>query len=634
MTQNTDSGIFACDFETTVYSGQQRTDVWSACFCELYQNEPTILGSIDDFMFYFEQICRNVVLYFHNLKFDGSFILSYLKNHPEFKEATYPVEENGETRFTFKRAKELEPYEYIYSISNRGQWYQLTIKFKTHVVEIRDSLKLLPFSLKQIGKGFDTKHQKLEMEYTGFRFPNCPITETEKDYISNDVLVLKEALEFMLEEGHLKMTIGSCCLTEYKNIMKRSMFNLKEIMPDLTAVQVPFNSDVDADSYIRKAYRGGWCHVVKGKENLVKYNGLTADVNSLYPSMMHSSSGNLFPIGNPKFWQGNFIPEEALKPNRFYFIRFKTRFYLKPNKLPFIQIKGSWMYKSTENLETSDLLVDGLYKKNYIDTNGKLCQCIPTLTMSMMDFQLMKEHYYLEDFEILDGCYFHTCEAKYLFDDYINKYAEIKMNSKGAKRTLAKLFLNNLYGKLASSTDSSYKVAELKSDGSLTYINYESHDKKAGYIPIGAAITSYARCFTIRAAQANYHGLNERGFIYADTDSIHCDLTESEIKGIKVHPTHFSCWKLENGWDKAIFVRQKTYIEHTTTEAGEPIEEPYYLIKCAGMPQNCKNQFSEELVAGTKNLTDFKIGLKISGKLLPKNIAGGILLTETDFTMR
>ena len=33
------------------------------------------------------------------------------------------------------------------------------------------------------------------------------------------------------------------------------------------------------------------------------------------------------------------------------------------------------------------------------------------------------------------------------------------MNSKGAMRTLAKLFLNNLYGKLASSTKSSFKKA-------------------------------------------------------------------------------------------------------------------------------------------------------------------------------
>ena len=35
---------------------------------------------------------------------------------------------------------------------------------------------------------------------------------------------------------------------------------------------------------------------VKGKENIVRHNGVTADVNSLYPSMMHSQSGNYFPM--------------------------------------------------------------------------------------------------------------------------------------------------------------------------------------------------------------------------------------------------------------------------------------------------------------------------------------------------
>jgi hypothetical protein len=72
-------------------------------------------------------------------------------------------------------------------------------------------------------------------------------------------------------------------------------------------------------------------------------------------------------------------------------------------------------------------------------------------------------------------------------------------------RTLAKLFLNNLYGKMASSTNSSFKVAVTKEDGSIGYLNAVEHDKKPGYIPIGSAITSYARNFTIRAAQANYH---------------------------------------------------------------------------------------------------------------------------------
>lgn len=92
----------------------------------------------------------------------------------------------------------------------------MTIKVNGHYIELKDSLKLLPFSLKQIGISFKTKHQKLDMEYKGHRYAGCPISQEELKYIANDVLVIKEALEFMFSEGHKKLTIGSCCLDEFK----------------------------------------------------------------------------------------------------------------------------------------------------------------------------------------------------------------------------------------------------------------------------------------------------------------------------------------------------------------------------------------------------------------------------------
>ena len=205
---------------------------------------------------------------------------------------------------------------------------------------------------------------------------------------------------------------------------------------------------------------------------------------------------------------------------------------------------------------------------------------------------------------------------------------------------------------MASSENSSFKVAYVKEDKSVGFVQVEENGKKPGYIPIGSAITSYARDFTIRVAQKNYHGVNERGFIYADTDSIHCDLNPDEIVGITVHDKNFCCWKLESCWDVAIFTRQKTYIEHVTHEDCEPIEKPYYNIKCAGMPKKCKDLFElsmngyepqendnyneEELefLATKRELTDFKIGLRVPGKLRPMRIRGGVLLVDTPYEMR
>lgn len=654
---------FMGDFETTVYKGQVNTEVWASALVELFSDKVTILHSIAETFDYLVSLNCNVVVYYHNLKFDGAFWLSYLLVDKKFTQA-YDKIGDKETDVKWKQQFKMFNNTFKYSISDRGMWYSIIVKVKNHFIEIRDSLKLLPFSVKRIGESFGTKHKKLDMEYTGFRYAGCEITKEEQEYIANDVLVVKEALEIMFKQGHNKLTIGSCCLEEYKKICRSSLeiqLDYAEMFPNLYDFKIDKQEHKydNAGDWLRKSYRGGWCYLVKGKENKIKTNGTTADVNSLYPSMMSSKSGNKYPIGLPKFWTGNFIPDQALKENMYYFVRIKTRFYIKDNYLPFIQIKGDLKYKGTESLETSDVYnhENGDYFPYYIDKDGNIQQAKVELTLTMTDYQLIKEHYELVDFEILDGCYFYSMVG--IFDEYINKYAKIKKESKGALRELAKLFLNNLYGKMASSTDSSFKIAYVKDDKSIGFMQVVENEKKPGYIAIGSAITSYSRNFTIRAAQKNYYGAEKRGFIYADTDSIHCDLLPQEIKGIEVDDKEFCCWKLESCWDKAIFTRQKTYIEHVTHENLIALEESYQYnnIKCAGMPKKCKDLF-ELSMQGTadvrenwsdeekeflfdkdnkpivRDYSDFKVGLKVPDKLRPIRIRGGVLLVNTTYEMR
>lgn len=654
---------FMGDFETTVYKGQVNTEVWASALVELFSDKVTILHSIAETFDYLVSLNCNVVVYYHNLKFDGAFWLSYLLVDKKFTQA-YDKIGDKETDVKWKQQFKMFNNTFKYSISDRGTWYSIIVKVKNHFIEIRDSLKLLPFSVKRIGESFGTKHKKLDMEYTGFRYAGCEITKEEQEYIANDVLVVKEALEIMFKQGHNKLTIGSCCLEEYKKICRSSLeiqLDYTEMFPNLYDFKIDKQEHKydNAGDWLRKSYRGGWCYLVKGKENKIKTNGTTADVNSLYPSMMSSKSGNKYPIGLPKFWTGNFIPEEALKENMYYFVRIKTRFYIKDNYLPFIQVKGDLKYKGTESLETSDVYnhENDDYFPYYIDKNGNIQQAKVELTLTMTDYQLIKEHYELVDFEIIDGCYFYSMAG--IFDEYINKYAKIKKESKGALRELAKLFLNNLYGKMASSTDSSFKIAYVKDDKSIGFMQVVENEKKPGYIAIGSAITSYSRNFTIRVAQKNYYGEEKRGFIYADTDSIHCDLLPQEIKGIEVDDKEFCCWKLESCWDKGIFTRQKTYIEHVTHENLIPLEESkqYNNIKCAGMPKKCKDLF-EISMQGTadvnenwsdeekeflfdkdnkpivRDYSDFKVGLKVPDKLRPIRIRGGVLLVNTTYEMR
>lgn len=639
---------FSCDFETTVYKGQTETEVWASAVVELYTEDVHIFHSIDETFDWMRKMKCNMVCYYHNLKFDGNFWLYYLLNVKHFKQATVKLGEE-ENEVEWLEPWNMENNSFEYTISNRGQWYTMRIKVDNYIIELRDSLKLLPFSVRSIGKAFNTKHRKLDMEYEGFRYAGCEITDEEKKYIANDVLVVKEALEIMFSEGHNKLTIGSCCLEEYLNSIGDNYDYWFPHMEEEQLDQSVYGSST-VDQYIRHSYRGGWCYLVKGKENRLYGKGTTGDVNSLYPSMMSSESGNYYPIGEPHFWSGNYIPDEAQEGHRYYFVRVKTRFYIKHNMLPFIQIKGSLFYSGTEMLESSDIVnkTTGEHSAYYTDFDGNLHDTRVTMTMTMTDYILFREHYNVIDFEILDGCWFDTEIG--IFDTYINKYKEIKIHAKGALRTLAKLFLNNLYGKMASNTDSSFKLAYTKEDESIGFMEVLANDKKAGYIPVGSAITSYARNFTIRAAQKNYYGVDKPGFIYADTDSIHCDLPADQFKGVKVDDVNFCCWKLESSWDKAIFVRQKTYIEHVVAENLEPIDKPYWNIKCAGMPDTCKDLFrrsmdgepatsedseeAKEFLKTHRTLTDFKRGLRVPGKLMPKRIKGGVVLLDTYYEMR
>lgn len=593
-----------CDFETTVYKGQEYTEVWAAASVEFLTEEVTINHSMQEFFNHLKSYKANLICYFHNLKFDGNFIIDYLLR-------------NG---WVFNRIAEgkMLNNQFKCAISNRGAWYTITIKLAGFIIEFRDSLKLLPFSVKRIGKSFKTKHQKLEMEYEGVRWAGCPITQEERQYISNDVLVVKEALELMFSQGHQKLTIGSCCMEEFKRGYDKTDFS--NFFPDLTKLPLDVEEygSTNVDQYIRKSYRGGWCYLKRGCENKVYKGGYTADINSSYPSNMSSESGNYYPVGLPEFWKGE-IPKEA--KDKFYFVRFRCRFKLKSKKLPTVQIKNSFLYSGTEYLETSDVYdyQTGTYKR-YVMRDGKKQDTRLTMTMTMMDYELFLKHYAVYDLEELDGCYFYKEIG--LFDDYMYRYKEIKENSKDAERELAKLYLNNLYGKFSASDDSSYKVPYLNNKGIIALEIIEEHSKKPGYIAIGSAITSYARRFVIEHAQANYDN-----FIYADTDSIHCFGNPYEVKMVKVHPTKFCHWKLESYWDRAIFVRQKTYIEHVTHNDGEPIE-PYYSIRCAGMSDQAKEEFINNFA-----LEDFKEGLVLSKGLKPHRMVGGIVLKEDGYKM-
>lgn len=254
---------FTADFETATWRDDE-TWVWAWAVCEI-ENEKNIIidNNIDSFI----EFCKkekNSIFYFHNLKFDGEFIIywalthgfSHVQNKEDIKENTFTT-----------------------LISDMGQFYQITLYFekknkKVHKVTFYDSLKIIPFSVEQIAKSFNLKISKLEIDYKKERPKGHILTLEEKDYIKNDVLIVAEALKVIFSEDLTKMTQGSNALNDYKKILTKSKF--LHYFP-------PLEYNVDKD--IRKAYKGGFTYLnPKYKEKDVE-SGVVLDVNSLYPSV-------------------------------------------------------------------------------------------------------------------------------------------------------------------------------------------------------------------------------------------------------------------------------------------------------------------------------------------------------------
>lgn len=284
-------------------------------------------------------------VYFHNLKFDGEFILCYLESSKLWT-SSFDVEKKKFTDIKFMKS-----FSYRYLISAEGVWYSIVLKVRKNVIYIFDSLKLAPMSLKKAGEAFHTKHQKLDMDFDE-KFPRNHIpTKRQEAYILNDTLVLKEFMEAIRSRGLEKMTIGSCCLSFFKKNFGFDDF--KVFFPNPYEIEI---DGVNVGEFTEKCYHGAFVYVNKYKKGKIVKNGCTYDVNSLYPYVMHSKSGFLYPYGKPEYWKGR--PKHDRK-NLIHFYHFRCRFYIKDGYLPFVHIRKNSLYNPNENLETSCIKVGG-----------------------------------------------------------------------------------------------------------------------------------------------------------------------------------------------------------------------------------------------------------------------------------
>lgn len=546
---------YCADFETITNPDDCR--VWAYAIAEVGNINNFHYGnSLDDFMEFIEN--NQAIYYFHNLKFDGEFIIHWLLNHG------------------FKHSKKPQENEFSTLISRMGQFYSIEIVYKrrkkgVNKVIIYDSLKKLPFSVANIAKAFHLEMSKLEIDYNEYRAIGHELTQEEIEYIHNDVCIVAQALAVQLDQGLTKMTNGADALNYFKELIGKKKY--RQLFPVL---------DLEMDSSIRLAYRGGWTYCNPRIADKDLGEGLVYDMNSMYPSMMVH---RMLPYGRPEYFSGQYEDDE-LYP--LYIQKIECRFKIKPNHLPTIQLKKNLMFAMNEYIEDSKEVVQ--------------------MVLTNVDLKLFLEHYdIIGGIEYIDGYKFKACQG--VFDQYIDYWMNIKMTSEGAIKQLAKLMLNALTGKFATRPDVTGKVPYLE-NGIVRYELGEPETREPEYTPLSVFITAWARDKIIRTAQSVYDR-----FCYADTDSIH--ITGTDIPNIEVDDKKLNYWKLESHFTRARFIRQKTYIEEIDGKLN---------VKCAGMPDSLKELVTWE---------NFHVGFeKADGRLMPKHVKGGIVLVESPYKLR
>lgn len=570
------SNIYTADFETTTDENDCR--VWAWGVCEIGKNEEfEYNNSIESFFEHCKKL-KNSKMYFHNLKFDGQFIISYLEN-------------NNFQHINDKKLKETQTYTTL--ISDMGQFYEIEVYFKVKNKKVEkvtfiDSLKILNMGVSDIAETFKLDVQKLKLDYNKKREKDHILTDHEVEYLKCDVTIMSKALNIMFSKNLKKMTIGSDALNNFKEMLGKDKFN--KYFPIL---------DYEIDKEIRKSYKGGFTYLNPFYAEKDVKKGIVLDVNSLYPSVMYFEK---LPYGQPIFFSGEY-KEDKLYP--LYVQNLSCYFKLKKNKIPTIQLKNNMSFMSNEYITDSKEIVN--------------------LTLTNIDLKLFFENYDVTDITYHSGFKFRGIVG--IFRNYIDYWSNVKIESKKTGNSgmykISKLMLNSLYGKFGLNPEVRSKIPFLdKNDGIIKYNYSDKEIRESIYIPLATFITSYARYKTITTSQKiKDYSLRKYGkdlYIYSDTDSIHCLIENvDELKDIiDIDSYRLGAWDHESTFTKARFIRQKCYAEELNGKMK---------ITCAGLPTSCYDNV---------NWDNFHVGFTCGGKLTYKYVKGGVVLIDTEFTIK
>lgn len=596
--------IYACDFETN-----ENAEVWAWGGSLVDNVNVKGYGTSIESFFNWCSVCEKK-LYFHNLAFDGQFIVSYLLQrgfvHDEEKEAGH-----------FKTV-----------IDNMGNWYELKFfvndeKGKLICITIWDSYKLIPFSIRKIAKDFNLPIRKLEIDYKAYREAGAEkLTDEDKAYLFNDVDILAIALSQLFSLGFNKMTLTSAAYSNFKKSIGAKRFN--RLYPALS---------FSCDYYCRKSLKGGivWANEEHKQKELG--SGYRLDFNSLYP---YVEVAKPLPFGRPVPFEDFEDLNDDLYPLWIGTVQFC--FDIKENHIPTISMKKNFYRFGTEKFLKS--------------SNGEEVEMV----LTSIDWELIKEQYDVYDVNFLGGVKFRSVTG--VAKDFVMENMEVKKNNDGVFRFIAKANMNATIGRFSINPLRINKKPVLNKAGELGFVveTEEIKDEKGAlhtvikssendpvYLPYTAFVNAYGRKLIVEAAQSV--GIEKVSYI--DTDSLHIMGDIPQQLESMIDSKELGKLKIEASFVKAYVIGQKSYIELEEVTAEEyekktaeymeynngKKDKLYYEedgkyfhldVKCSGLSERAKQGVTFD---------NFRKGTVLGGNLKRIRKKNGVVLEESYFTL-
>ena len=673
------------DFETC-YTSEDRENVrvWGWGLLDYITGEYAEGNDINGFM---DRILTDNKVYdigFHNLKFDGSFII------PKLFKLGYKYIPNNEFMDKWQKGEDVTGY-FTHNITTMGQWFSVTIakekqanKSTPAFVHIWDTFKLFPKKLKEIGIQYNTKVQKIEEDsafYDRIRPAGHKLTREESEYLKADCQVLGFALVKQLERyGTIYRTQASkafhffkqACTDEVGNVNYKKKYEGMQqwTVPKIAGLEDyagatvrylprPVRNKIDQsgakliDSFdyyipdyytwsdIKRAYVGGISFVNPiYQERSIVANLTVLDVNSMYPYCLRT-----FPIPYGRFTKIDGKPDP--KKGGAWIACARVSFKLKKeSNLPCIQIKErygrKWLAESTDYMKygeedpfNEDIIfftsVDfETYKENYDFTVHRWLYHYHFPNVANKDGKAFIDPLY-QDKQRADNIM--TALKRDFPDDFETRdeYIQAKLD-----RTESKVLMNSAYGKHGTkyflySKDSVFEGADVP----VKYVPEDklqrdpAKDPSHYYCPYAAFVTAYARRMLVTAWNAF-----EGRAVYCDTDSIHFIGTPSDIpKSLPVDRKNtgaLGLWKIEEEYVKGRYIRAKTYIEIDKNDKAT--------ITCAGATPEIKKLMTWDTFRVGFNAwriaEENGLNIKDHSKLTPKQYPDGVALEYVNFEIK